>query len=252
AFITVHREQALAAADAADRLRAAGIVPSPIAGLPISIKDLFDEAGQVTRAASRTRDDAAPAARDSVAVPRLRRAGAILIGRTNLTEFAYSGLGMNPHFGTPKNPWDRATGRIPGGSSAGAAVSVTDGMAVAAIGTDTGGSVRIPAALCGITGFKTTVGRIPLDGCFPLSQTLDSAGPLAATVTCCAVLDRVMRGVDPTPPTPLPIAGLRFAVPRTLVVEDVEPLVMRHFEAALHRLSAAGAQISHLPFTEFE
>jgi aspartyl-tRNA(Asn)/glutamyl-tRNA(Gln) amidotransferase subunit A len=249
-FLAVHAEAARTAAEASDNLRAVGIVPSPIAGVPISLKDLFDEAGHVTRAGSRTRENALAAAKDSVVAARLRSAGAVIIGRTNLTEFAYSGIGINPHFGTPRNPWDRATGRIPGGSSAGAAVSVTDGMAAAAIGTDTGGSVRIPAALCGLTSLKTTAGRISLDGCFALSQTFDSAGPLAPTVTCCAILDRLMRGVAPETPTPLPIAGLRLAVAKTLVMEGVDDHVSSCYAAALARLANVGAKLTEIAFTE--
>lgn len=250
AFIEVHREAALVAAEAIDRLRDAGLVASPLAGIPVSIKDLFDEQGRVTRAASPTREDVPRATRDSWVAAKLRAAGAILIGRTNMTELAYSGLGLNPHFGTPKNPWDRAVGRIPGGSSSGAAVSVTDGMAAAAIGTDTGGSVRIPAALCGLTGFKTTVGRIPLTGCLPLSQTFDSAGPLAPTVACCALLDQVLRGVTPESPSALPLAGLRLAVPQTLVLEDAEPYVLDVFDASLKTLSKAGARVVEIPLKE--
>lgn len=249
-FVTLHETEALAAAEASDTLRAAGIVPSPIAGLPISLKDLFDEAGHVTRGASHTTDGDPPKTKDSAVAAKLRAAGAVIIGRTNLTEFAYSGIGINPHFGTPRNPWDRETGRIPGGSSAGAAVSVTDGMAVAGIGTDTGGSVRIPAALCGIAGFKTTTKRISLEGCFPLSQTLDSAGPLAPSVTCCAILDQVMRGVDVAVPDPLPLDGLRFAVPQTAALDDMDDHVGACFSAALNRLSEAGAKITDIPFSE--
>jgi aspartyl-tRNA(Asn)/glutamyl-tRNA(Gln) amidotransferase subunit A len=250
AFVRVHREAALAAAEASDRLRAAGLVPSLLAGIPISVKDLFDERHEITRAASRTRDDAPPAGCDSWVVAKLRAAGAVVIGRTNMTEFAYSGLGINPHFGTPRNPWDRDAARIPGGSSSGAAVSVSDGMAAAAIGTDTGGSVRIPAALCGLTGFKTTVGRISLAGCLPLSQTLDSAGPLAPSVACCALLDQVLRGAAPKPVTALPLAGLRLAVPQTLVLDEADRYVLGAFDAALRALSRAGARIVEIAFAE--
>ncbi len=179
-FLKIHDAQARAAAKASDALRAAGIVPSPLAGLPVSVKDLFDLAGEVTTAASKATADDPPAAADAPAIARLRAAGAIVVGRTNMTEFAYSGLGLNAHFDTPRNPWDRATGRIPGGSSSGAAVSVADGMAAFAIGTDTGGSVRIPAALCGLTGFKPTARRIPRDGAFPLSYSLELRGPARA------------------------------------------------------------------------
>jgi len=237
-------------AEASDRLRAAGLVPSPIAGLPISVKDLFDVTGEVTTAGSRTLSNNAAAERDSAVVARLRRAGAVIIGRTNMTEFAYSGIGINPHFGTPSNPWDRATGRIPGGSSSGAAISVTDGMAAAAIGTDTGGSVRIPAALTGLTGFKSTTGRVPLDGVFPLSHTLDSAGPLAPSVACCAVLDAIMAGLPPEPPPAMAVEGLRLAVPQRLVLDHLDTVVAETFSRTLTRLSQAGARIVDIPFTE--
>src|SRR4051794_27927178 len=157
-----------------DRRCARGGIASPLAGVPISIKDLFDVAGETTLAGSKALVGYPPAGRDAEVVARLKRAGAVIVGKTNMTEFAFSGLGLNPHYGTPRNPWDRERGRIPGGSSSGAAVSVTDGMAVAAIGTDTGGSVRIPAALCGLVGFKPTAARIPREGVLPLSETLDS------------------------------------------------------------------------------
>src|SRR2546422_10821885 len=161
AFTKVHAKGALLAADVSDRLRKEGVVPCALAGLPVSIKDLFDIAGDVTTAGSKILRDAAPATADAVAVARLRAAGAVVIGRSNMTEFAFSGIGINPHYGTPLNPFDRKAGRIPGGSSSGAAVSVSDGMAIGAIGTDTGGSCRIPAALCGIAGFKPTAARVP-------------------------------------------------------------------------------------------
>ena len=243
AFLAVHEEAALAAADASDRLRAHGVVPSPLAGLPVSLKDLFDEQGQQTRAGSRAHDDAPPATRDSVVTARLRAAGAVLVGRTNLTEFAYSGLGLNRHFDTPRNPWDRETGRIPGGSSSGAGVSVADGMCAVGIGTDTGGSVRIPAALNGITGFKTTTGRIPLDGVYPLSSTLDSVGPLAPTVSCCIVTDAIMDDRPPVIPKALPISDMRFGVPQHYVLNDLDDHVAATFEAGLETLSRAGAKI---------
>ena len=252
AFVSCNADRARAEADASDALRKAGVVPSPLAGLPISMKDLFDVAGEVTTAASPTLADEPPAGRDSTVVARLRSTGAIVLGRTNLTEFAYSGIGINPHFGTPRNPWDRSRGRIPGGSSSGAAVSVTDGMAAAAIGSDTGGSVRIPAALCGVTGFKTTVGRIPLDGVFPLSGTLDSAGPLAPTVACCALLDAAMAGGDMwASNTPPPIRGARFGVPTTIVQDGMDDSVAAAFQTALGRLSEAGALLQDIAFEPF-
>ncbi len=249
-FFALAAGRARAEAEASDRLRAAGIVASPIAGLPISVKDLFDVAGEVTTAGSRILAEAPAARRDSVVVARLRGAGAVIVGRTNMTEFAYSGIGINPHFGTPANPWDRATGRIPGGSSSGAAISVTDGMAAAAIGTDTGGSVRIPSALCGLTGFKPTTGRIPLDGVFPLSETLDSAGPLAPSVACCAVLDAIMAGEPPEVPPAMPIRGLRLAAAQSLVLDDLDDAVAKAFAHTLGRLSEAGATVVDIALTE--
>ena len=188
-FLKVRAEEALAAADFYDRLRARGAPPSPFAGIPVSLKDLFDMAGDVTTAGSVALREEPSAARDAPAVARLRAAGFLPIGRTNMTEFAFSGIGINPHYGTPLTPYDRRRGRIPGGSSSGAAVSISDGMAFGAIGTDTGGSCRIPAAFCGVVGFKPTAARVPTQGAFPLSTSLDSVGPLAASVTCCAILD---------------------------------------------------------------
>ena len=247
AFIEVYSDGATTAADVADRARAAGLA-GPLGGLPISIKDLLDVAGEVTRAGSVVRADAAPAAADSPVVRRLRQAGAVLTGRTNMTEFAYSGLGLNPHYGTPANPYDRATGRIPGGSSAGAAVSVTDGMALAAIGSDTGGSVRIPAAFCGLTGLKPTARRVPTDGVFPLSYSLDSIGPLAPTVACCAAVDAVIADIPLRAPRPLPVAGLRLAVPDHIVLDDLDDTVAGVFDETLRKLAEAGARITTRPF----
>jgi len=250
AFLKVHADAARAAAEASDRMRAAGVPMGPLAGLPVAVKDLFDLAGDVTTAGSMLLANDEPAEADAPAIARLRAASAIVIGRTNMTEFAYSGLGLNAHYGTPANPFDRKTRRIPGGSSSGAAVSVTDGMAAAAIGTDTGGSVRIPASLCGLAGFKPTARRIPTDGVWPLAISLDSVGPLAPTVACCAVLDAVMAGAAPVVPEALPLAGLRFAVPQTLVLDDVEDYVARRFEDAVSALSEAGARIAEIPFEE--
>jgi aspartyl-tRNA(Asn)/glutamyl-tRNA(Gln) amidotransferase subunit A len=246
-FTDVFRMSALAAAEASDTLRTAGIVRSALDGIPISVKDLFDVAGSVTRAGSTILADRPPAARDAEIVGRLRRAGAVIVGKTNMTEFAYSGIGMNPHFDTPRNPWDRATGRIPGGSSSGAAVSVADGMAAAAIGTDTGGSVRIPAALCGLTGFKPTARRIPLTGCYPLSPSLDSIGPLAASVADCALLDAVMAGEEPAPLAAVPLSSLRFLAPTNYVRADCDAVVSAAFADAVDTLRAAGAVVDEAP-----
>jgi aspartyl-tRNA(Asn)/glutamyl-tRNA(Gln) amidotransferase subunit A len=249
-FVHVDPDLVLAMADHADRMRAAGAAP-PFAGIPISLKDLFDIAGQPTRAGSRVLENAPPAARDAPVVARLRTAGFLPIGRTTMTEFAFSGLGINEYAGTPKNPFDRVVGRIPGGSSSGAAVSVTDGMAFVAIGSDTGGSCRIPAALCGIVGYKPTQSRIPRDGVLPLSTTLDSIGPLAATVADCAIIDAVLAGEPAITPIPAPLRALRLAVPRDMVLDDMDSLVAAAFEAALRRLRDAGAEITELDIPTF-
>jgi len=248
-FIRVDRTAALAAADRIDDERRKGARLPALAGIPISIKDNFDEAGVVTLAGSKVLVGSPPAAHDSTAVARLRAADAVLIGRTNMTEFAYSGLGINPHYGTPRNTYDRAMGRIPGGSSSGAAISVCDGMAAGAIGTDTGGSVRIPAALNGLVGFKPTARRVPLDGVLPLSLTLDSAGPIARTVADCALLDRVLSASD-TEPVAQTLRGKRLAVPQTVVLDDLSASVARAFSAACSKLSAAGAVVVELPLRE--
>jgi len=251
AFTKVHAQGALLAADASDRMRRNGIVPSPLAGLPVSIKDLFDIAGDVTTAGSRILRDAVPAVVDAVAVARLRSAGAVVIGRSNMTEFAFSGVGLNPHYGTPANPYDRGARRIPGGSSSGAAVSVADGMAAFALGTDTGGSARIPAALCGIAGFKPTQSRIPRDGTFPLSTTLDSIGPLAPTVACCATVYQVLADERPHALTSPGFSGLRLGVPKNIVLEDLDAEVTQAFEATLQRFSRRGAKILEIEVPEF-
>lgn len=251
AFIHVDAEAAIEAAEAMDRLREIKAAPSPYAGIPVSVKDLFDIRGQVTRAGSRALEDSAPAEADAPVVARLRRAGFIVIGRTNMTEFAYSGIGINPHYGTPKSVWQRTVGHVPGGSSSGAAVSVADRMAHGALGTDTGGSCRIPAAYNGIVGFKPTQRRVPLEGGVPLSFTLDSFGPLARTARCCAVLDAVLAGEPIIALQPRPIKGMRLAVPITIVLDELDDEVARTFERALETLSRQGALIERIAVPEF-
>jgi aspartyl-tRNA(Asn)/glutamyl-tRNA(Gln) amidotransferase subunit A len=252
AFVKVHADKARTAARAADDLRRAGLSPSRFAGISIAVKDLFDLAGEPTPAGSKVLANAAPAKTDAPAIARLKAAGFIVIGRNTMTEFAFSGVGINPHYGTPANPYDRATGRIPGGSSSGAAVSVADGMAAAAIGSDTGGSCRIPAALCGIVGYKPTASTVPLEGALPLSFTLDSIGPLANSVDCCASLHAIMSGTTPGTEAARPVEGLRIAVPQSVVFDGIEPHVAKTFEAALKRLADAGARVSEIALTEFE
>jgi len=249
-FIHVDRHSALEAADAMDRLRKANAAPSRFAGIPISIKDLFDIRGQVTRAGSRALEDSAPAENDAPVVTRLRRAGFVLIGRTNMTEFAYSGIGINPHYGTPKSIWQRSVGHVPGGSSSGAAVSVVDRMAYGALGTDTGGSCRIPAAYNGIVGYKPTQRRIPLEGGVPLSFSLDSFGPLANSVQCCATLDAVLAGEPIAVLRPRPIKGMRLAVPTTIALDELDDAVAKTFGRALETLSRQGALIERIEMPE--
>ncbi|WP_458095527.1 amidase [Roseomonas sp. WA12] len=252
AFVAVQAEAALAAAGAMDALRRVGRAPSPYAGIPISIKDLFDQAGVVTAAGSRARHDAAPAAATAPAIARLERAGFVVLGRTNMVEFAFSGTGLNPHYGTPRAPFGRDTGHAPGGSSSGAGVAVADGMGFGAIGSDTGGSCRVPAALCGITGYKPTARRVPLAGAFPLSTSLDSIGPLAPSVACCAVLDAVMAGAeDDAAPPALPLEGLRLGLPSaTYLFDGLAPAVIAAFDLALRRLEAAGARLIDVALPE--
>lgn len=247
AYISVDAGQALQAARASDMARAAGHVPSPLAGLPVSIKDLFDVAGQVTTAGSRVLADTQPATADAAAVERLRSAGAILLGRTSMSEFAFSGLGLNPHFGTPLSP--AASGRIAGGSSSGAAVSVAERMAVAGLGTDTGGSLRIPAAFCSLVGFKPTASRVSTRGAFPLATSLDSVGALTAHVADSIVLDAVLSG-DSLDTRAAPLKGLRLAVTRDFVMDGVDAAVAAAFERALQQLSDAGALIRWFDFPE--
>jgi aspartyl-tRNA(Asn)/glutamyl-tRNA(Gln) amidotransferase subunit A len=249
-FIRTWKAQALAAADASDLLRRAGLVAGPLAGIPVSIKNLCDVAGETTLAGSKALDDAPPATKDAPVVARLRAAGAVIVGSTNMSEFAFSGVGANPHYGTPGNPADRR--RVPGGSSSGAAVSVADRMAVAALGTDTGGSVRIPAHCCGLVGFKPTARRVPIDGVVPLSTSLDSIGPLANSVEDCALVDAVFAAEPLDVPAAVPVAGLRLAIPETFVMDDLDPLVARAFERACRALSAAGARVERIPLKELQ
>jgi aspartyl-tRNA(Asn)/glutamyl-tRNA(Gln) amidotransferase subunit A len=247
AFVKVYADAARAEADHADRLRAQGVVRSPVDGLPVSVKDLYDVGGDVTRAGSRILADAPPAEADAPAVARLRAAGAVLLGRTNMVEFAFGGLGLNPHYGTPRNAWERQVGRVPGGSSSGAGVAVADGMGVMGLGSDTRGSVRVPAAFNGVTGFKPTARRVPREGAFPLSYTLDSVGPIANSVACCAVFDALLAGDEPMALPRWDVRGLRLLVPESSLLHDLDAGVARGFDRALATLSAAGAAIVRRP-----
>jgi aspartyl-tRNA(Asn)/glutamyl-tRNA(Gln) amidotransferase subunit A len=251
-FIKVHAERARAAADAVDAARRIGLPVGRYAGIPIALKDLFDIAGEPTPAGSKVLAEASPATENAAVVQRMLNAGFIAMGRVNMTEFAFSGLGINPHYGTPTSPWDRGSARIPGGSSSGTAVAVADGMAVAGLGTDTGGSCRIPAAFCGVVGYKPTARRVPITGVLPLAPSLDSVGPLASTVRCCAAIDAILAGEPPIVPAPAPLAGLRLAVPENMVLDGMDQTVASAFDRALSVLSGAGARITRVRFPAFE
>jgi aspartyl-tRNA(Asn)/glutamyl-tRNA(Gln) amidotransferase subunit A len=252
AFLKVYADTARAEADLADTLREHGIVRSVIDGLPVSVKDLFDVGGDVTRAGSKVLVGAPAARHDAPVVARLRAAGAILVGRTNMVEFAFGGLGLNPHYGTPRNPWDRKTGRVPGGSSSGAGVAAADGMSVMALGSDTRGSVRIPAALNGVAGFKPTARRVPREAAFPLSYTLDSIGPLARSAACCAAYDAILSAEPDAALPALPVTGLRLLLPRSSALDDLDAHVGKSFEAALSRLARTGALVTELALPAFD
>ena len=256
AFIAVYGEQARASADAIDSLRRVGRAPGAYAGIPISIKDLFDVAGEPTVAGSTVLAAAKPASAHAPVVARVLAQGLVPVGRTNMTEFAFSGLGLNPHHGTPRSPWKRDRdglgGHIPGGSSSGAAVSVADGMALAALGTDTGGSCRIPAAFCSVVGYKPTARRVPLAGALPLAPSLDSVGPLAPSVQCCAIMDAVLAGQMPRMLEPMPLRGLRLAVPGNMVMDGVDPVVAEAFGRVLNRLATLGVRVTHLPLPQLD
>ncbi len=246
-FIRVFADEARAAADQADVRSKRAEPRRPLEGLPISVKDLCDIAGVVTLAGSKVRESEPPALKDAVVVERLRTAGAVIVGTTNMNEFAMGTTGTNPRYGTPRNPWDRATGRVPGGSSSGAAVSVTDGMCAAALGTDTAGSIRVPSALCGLVGFKPTARRIPLLGVFPLSPSLDSVGPIARSVQCCATFDAVLAGEEAGQVMEQPLSAMRLGALTTLVLDNLEPIVAAAYQRALDALRAAGATVVDFP-----
>ncbi len=248
-FTRLYADGALAAARHADAAQRAGLALPPLAGLPVSVKDLYDVAGETTLAGSVVCQGEPPAVADAVAVTRLRAAGAAIVGKTNMTEFAFSGVGINPHYGTPRNPGDTAVARIPGGSSSGAAVSVALGLAVAGLGSDTGGSIRIPAALCGIVGFKNTQARVPRTGAFELARSLDTVCAMTRSVEDCLLVDALLSG------TPLqvrrrPLQGMRLAVPRTVMFDGIEPAVAQAFERSIAALSRAGAIVVDIPLAE--
>ncbi|RWM30374.1 amidase [Mesorhizobium sp.] len=243
-FVRLYREAARAAAEAAEARRKAGVTLGPLDGTIVSIKDLFDIAGEPTTAGSLMLRTATPALRDAAIVRRLRQAGAVILGKTNMTEFAFTAIGDNQHYGTPGNASDASL--IPGGSSSGAGVSVAEGTCDIAIGSDTGGSVRIPASLNGVVGFKPTARRVPLAGAFPLSATLDSIGPLARSVADCAAADAVMAGEEPAALRPIPLADLRVGIPRGVLFDETQPEVLDAFHRSIRGVEQAGVRVADL------
>lgn len=251
-FLNVCHDRARSEAGEIDRRRAEGHPVGPFAGIPIAVKDLFDVEGETTPAGARVLAQNPPAEADATCVARLRQAGMIIVGRTNMTEFAYSGLGLNPHYDTPRSIWRREEGRIPGGSSAGSAVAVADRQAVAGLGTDTGGSCRIPAAFSNIVGYKPTARVVPLDGVVPLAPSLDSVGPLAESAITCGAVHRLLAGERPSrvraaldehAAGSVEPAGVRLALLNTMVLDGLDSEVEDAFERALSVLSAAGVEV---------
>jgi aspartyl-tRNA(Asn)/glutamyl-tRNA(Gln) amidotransferase subunit A len=249
-FTKMYPEAALAAARAADAAHKAGIAQPALAGLPVSIKDLYGVAGETTMAGSVVCQGEPAQTQDAPVVARLRAAGSAIVGKTNMTEFAFSGISINPHYGTPVNPTDQKIARVPGGSSSGAGVSVALGLSVAGLGSDTGGSIRIPAALCGIVGFKSTQKRVPLEGALELSRALDTVCAMTRSVQDCITVDAVLSGAM-LPVRRRPIAGMRLAVPQTMVLDGLDNTVAQAFDRSISILSEAGAQIIEIPMTEF-
>src|SRR6185312_13153602 len=251
ACLTVYREAARAAAEAADARARAGVSLGDMDGAIVSIKDLFDVAGEITRAGSKVvAEEGKAAAADAPPVRALRRAGAVIVAKTNMSEFAFSGIGANPHFGTPGNPADRK--RVPGGSSSGGAVAAADGMCEISIGSDTGGSTRIPAAFCGIVGFKPSRQRITRDGAYPLSFSLDSIGPMARSVADCRRADAAMAGEERAPLKAPSLGDVRIAVAKGAPVENLDDIVGKAFAQALERLTKAGARLRDRPLPLIE
>lgn len=247
-FTHLWAESALASARHADAQRRSGVRLGPLAGLPVTIKDLFDVAGETTTSGSVVCASEAPATQDAPTVALLRASGAALLGKTNMSEFAFSGVGYNPHWGTPANPADATLARIPGGSSSGAAVSVGLGLAVAGLGSDTGGSLRIPAALCGLVGFKGSQSRVTRQGAMELARSLDTVGAITRSVDDACLLDAVLSG-QALSVRPRSVKGLRLALPTTVMQDELDAGVSKAFARTLSQLSAAGALIEEVAWS---
>jgi aspartyl-tRNA(Asn)/glutamyl-tRNA(Gln) amidotransferase subunit A len=251
-FITLLPERARSEAKAARKRLKAGNPASPLDGVPIGWKDLFDLKGRVTTAGSVVLESDPPAGADAALVQAGAKAGLISIGALNMTEFAYSGIGLNPHYGTPRNPHDTKLHRSPGGSSSGSGVVVAKGLLPVAIGSDTGGSIRVPASFNGIVGYKSSTGHYPMDGVFPLSRTYDVLGPLAQTVEDCVLVDAVLCGLKKPAVKKTDVKGRTFLVPDNVMFDGIEDAVATNFENALSRISKAGGKIKRKPFPAFE
>ena len=254
AYLHVDSEGALAAARTADHARKIGTA-GPLAGVPVAIKDLFDIEGQVTRAGSQVLRNAKPASHDAAAVARLRNAGAVILGRSHMNEFAYSALGTNPHVPQPRAPWQRdvdgGRGRAPGGSTSGGAVAVADLLCLGALGSDTGGSTRIPAAFCGMTGWRPSQGRIDGTGAFPLAPRFDTPGLIARSAADCRLFDGVLAGVVDASDKPDP-GHLRLAIAEGTPFADLDPVVSRAIEQAVVAIATAGAHVVKFPRFDWE
>jgi aspartyl-tRNA(Asn)/glutamyl-tRNA(Gln) amidotransferase subunit A len=246
-FTQLYADTARAAAQHCDAQTQADRNLGALHGVVITVKDNIDVAGETTMAGSVVCAGEASALQDAPVLQRLRDAGAVVLGKTNMSEFAFSGVGINPHHGTPVNPADATHARLPGGSSSGAAVSVALRLAEVGIGTDTGGSIRIPAALCGLVGYKSTQARIPCTGVMELSRTLDTVGSITRSVRACLAVDAVLSQ-QPLPTDPANLSGLRFAVPQTLMMDDVDATVSHAFARTLQHISEAGAHVVEIPF----
>ena len=253
-FLTVTNERARAEAEASAARYAVGKPLGPLDGVPIVWKDLVDITGTVTTAGSELFRNSAPANQDAEVVRNASAAGLVTVGKVTLPEFAFSALGQNPHYGTPINPLDQTTRRATGGSSSGTGAAVAAGLAPCGLGSDTNGSVRIPASFCGLVGLKTTEKRISTEGVFVLSHTLDTLGPIARTVEDCALLDAVFRGEAPDALTPTPLAMLSIAIPsqESSVFTDADETVLANYQTAIETLRAAGANVEVLPLPMFE
>ena len=249
-FTTLYPETARLESRVADERYAHGLPSMPLSGVLVTIKDLYDVRGEVTRAGSLVFSDQTAAIADAVVVERLRRAGAVILGKTNMTELAFSGIGINPHYGTPISPFDPRVQRVPGGSSAGAAVSVALGLASVALGSDTGGSIRIPAAWCGLVGFKPSQTRVPTAGVCTLSHSLDTVCAMARSVFDIRLVDGVLSQQD-LARRPRGVCGLRLALPKQMMQDDLDLQVQKALQRALDRLARAGAILVEVDWPEW-